>query len=189
MHAAVADIRNDCELQDNGIVQGHAVIFNFFCRSLRSERPLLANHFSPLPSSKGTVERKFLRPCELRFPENKLNTSDVCWPAKRDSDDLWAGLSGAPAGFVIGIKDVLYRCVVGLRGNAEPGDCLDAKPFIAGKSSRVIFVSQNRFSHCLFPRLRVADPPVFNSLLKYVDVENRLGCTVSFGTNSVWEPG
>ena len=65
MPAAVTDIRSDCELQDNDIVQGHSVIFNVFCRSLRTERPLLANHFSPLPSSKGTVERNFLRLCEL----------------------------------------------------------------------------------------------------------------------------
>lgn len=157
MHAAVADIRSDCELQDNDIVQGHAVVFNFFCRSLRTERPLLANHFSPLPSSNGTAERKLLRSCELRFPENNLNAPDVCWPAKRDSDDLWAGRSGAPAGFAIGIKHVLYRCVLGLRGDPDPRDCLDPEPFIAGRSSRLIFVSQNRFSHCWFPRLPLAD--------------------------------
>jgi len=88
MHDAVADIRNDCEFQDNDIVQGHAVIFNFFCRSVRAKRPLLADDLSPLPSSKGAAERKFLRPCELRFSENKLNAPDVCWPAKGDSNDL-----------------------------------------------------------------------------------------------------
>jgi hypothetical protein len=37
MRAAVADIRNDCEFQDNNIVQAHPVIFNFFFRSLRTE--------------------------------------------------------------------------------------------------------------------------------------------------------
>ena len=73
MHAAVADIRNDCEFQDNDIVQGHAVIFNLFCRSLRTQRLLLARHLSPSSSSNGTGQRKFLRPCELRFPEGKLN--------------------------------------------------------------------------------------------------------------------
>src|SRR5947209_1779868 len=108
MHAAVADIRSDCEFQDNDIIQRHAVIFNFFCRSLRTERPLLASHLSPLPSSNSTAQRKFLCPFELGFPERKLNVPDVRWPAKRNSDDLWAGLSGAPAGVRIGMEAVPY---------------------------------------------------------------------------------
>src|SRR3954453_18870158 len=90
MYAAVADIRNDYEFEDNHIVQGHAVIFKLFRRSLWTERPLLAYDLSPFPSSNGTVQRKFLSPCELRFPESKLNFPDVCWPAKSNSDDLWA---------------------------------------------------------------------------------------------------
>src|SRR3954463_3163241 len=77
MYAAVADIRNDCEFQDNHIVQGHAVVFKFFCRPLWTERPLLTYYLSPLPSSRGTVQRKFLSPCKLRFPEGKLNVPDV----------------------------------------------------------------------------------------------------------------
>ena len=58
MYAAVADIRNDCKFQDSHIVQGHAVIFNFFCRSLWTERPLLAYHLFPFPSSNGTAQRE-----------------------------------------------------------------------------------------------------------------------------------
>jgi hypothetical protein len=102
---------------------------------------------SPLsvPSSNARAQRKFLRPCELRFPQNKLNVPDLCWPAKRDSNYLWAGPSGPPADFAIGTEDVLYVCIVGFRGHIDPRDCLNAKPFIAGRSSRVIVVSQNRF--------------------------------------------
>ncbi|SRR5579884_637943 len=148
MRAAAADIRNDGEFQDNDIVQGHAVILNFSCRSLRTERPLLANQLSPLASSNSTAQRKFLCPCALRFPEDKLNAPDARWPAKRNSDDLWTGLSGPPAGVAIGIEDVLYRCAVRFRGHIDPGDCLYAEPFIAGKSSSIMFVSQNRFPHC-----------------------------------------
>ena len=51
---------------------------------------------------------------------------DVCWPAKGDSDDLWAGLSGPSADFGIGKKGVFYGCVIGPRGHSDPGDCLDA---------------------------------------------------------------
>jgi len=65
MRAAVADIRNDCEFQDNNIVQAHPVIFNFFFRSLRTEGPLLPNQLSPFPSGNGTAQRKLLRPSEL----------------------------------------------------------------------------------------------------------------------------
>src|SRR4051794_30537614 len=86
MYAAVADIRNDYEFEDNHIGQGHAVIFKLFRRSLWTESPLLAYDLSPFPSSNGTVQRKFLSPCELRFPESKLNLPDVCWPAKSNSD-------------------------------------------------------------------------------------------------------
>src|SRR3954469_9267384 len=151
MHAAVADIRNDCEFQDNDIVQGHAVIFNFFCRSLRTECPLLANYLSPFPASNGTAQRTFLCSCELRFSEDNLNVPDVCWPAERNLHDLWAGLSGAPAGFAIWIKNVPYWCVIGFRGYTDPGDCLNAKPFITARSGTVIGVSQNRFPHCCSP--------------------------------------
>ena len=109
MYATLADIRNDCEFQDGHIVQGHVVIFKFFCRSLRTECPLLPSYLSPLPSSNATAQCKFLSPCKLRFSEKKLDVPDVCWPAKRNLDNLWAGLSGPPADFAIGIKNVFYR--------------------------------------------------------------------------------
>ena len=120
MYATLADIRNDCEFQDDHIVQGHAVIFKFFCRSLRTECPLLPSYLSPLPSSNATAQRKFLSPCELRFSEKKLDVPDVCWPAKRNLDNLWAGLSGPPADFAIGIKNVFYRRVVGFGRHTDP---------------------------------------------------------------------
>src|SRR3954447_21564223 len=131
MYATLADIRNDREFQNGHIVQGHAVIFNFFCRSLRTECPLLPSYLSSLPSSNAAAQRKLLSPCELRFSEKKLDVPDVCWPAKRNLDNLWAGLSGPPADFAIGIKNVFYRRVLGLGRHPDPRDCLDPKPFVA----------------------------------------------------------
>jgi hypothetical protein len=184
MRATIVDIRNDCEFQHNNVVHRHAIILNFFWRSLRTKGPLLSNHLSLFPSSNATAHRKFLRPCELRFPENKVNVPDVCWPAKRDSNDLWAGLSGAPAGFAVGIKDVLYGRVVGFRGHTNSGDCLNAKPFIAGRSTRVLVVYENRFPHCCSLACRDRRP-ILNLFLRYVDAANRLRCTRLVRTSSV----
>ena len=149
MRTAFADIGIDCEFQDDDIVQRHAVILNFLCRSPRAECPLLANHLSPFASSNATAERKFLRSGELRFLENKLNaclmfvgtlnvTRMICRPAS----------PARQPGFAIRIEDVLYGCAVRFRGDSDPGDCFNPEPFIAGRSTRVMLVSQNRFPHC-----------------------------------------
>ena len=45
MSPALAYIRSDCELQNNHVIQDDVVIFQLFCRSLRTEGPLLANYF------------------------------------------------------------------------------------------------------------------------------------------------
>src|SRR5581483_5778899 len=145
MRVAVADIRNDCEFQDNDIVQGHAVIFNFFCRSLRTEGPLLPNDLSRFPSSNGTPKRELLCSCDLRFPEGDLYTPDSGWAAERNPNDLWTGLCGTPAAFAIGVHDVLYWCVSGFRGHRDFGHLLNAKPATTGRSCSVMFPVQNRF--------------------------------------------
>jgi hypothetical protein len=129
MRVACVNIRNNCEFQADDLVQTHAVIFNFFGGSLRTEGPLLPNHLSPFPSSNRTMKRKLLCSCDHRFPEYEFYAPDSGWPAERNSNDLWTGRCGAPAGFAIRLQDVLHGRVSSFGGHTDFGNLRDAEKF------------------------------------------------------------
>jgi len=109
-------------------------------------------------------------------------------PLNVNSNDLWSGLRGPPAGFAIGIQNVLYGCVGVFRRHIYPGDRPNAKPFIAGGSSGVTVASQN-LSALLLPRLRVADLQSLTRSSTMLTAQTDYVVPVSFRTNSASKRG
>src|SRR5947209_17846231 len=110
---------------------------------------------------------------------------DVCWAAKRNWMICGPG-SPAASRLAIGIKNVLYGRVLGLRGDTDAGDCLEAKPFDAGRSSRRTVVSRIVFRIVVFSAAR-RRPAVPNSLLPFVTPESRLAASLAVRSNAAWE--
>ncbi len=86
------------QLQDGDTIQIDLIIFNFACRALRAERPLLANDISEWPAWLGRPSKsEFMGSLNFRLRKLKLNPAKRSRLIQDDADDVLALFDRAPA--------------------------------------------------------------------------------------------